>query len=657
MSIALIGNQNSGKTTLFNELTGLNQHVGNFPGVTVEQKSGIVRGERDLTVVDLPGIYSLSPYTAEELVTRSFLLEQKPSLVLNIVDATSLERSLYLTLQLMELGLPMVVALNMMDEVEENGIKIDVPVLEDILGIPIIPISASRGTGIEALLGAVRTGGRTPKNLNFYNPPIHTALAHLTGGIAPDRFSAVKLLEGDSHMERRLNLSEAQALELRAIREGLDAALPMDREASFADLRYQTIDAICARAVKRQGETLGRRRSTRIDAALTHRIFGIPIFLGILFLIFWLTFGVLGEPLSDLLSAGIDRFGGSLNANLLRLGTDETLRSLVIDGVVPGVGSVLSFLPIIVILFFFLSLLEDSGYMARVAFLMDGLLRKLGLSGRSLVPMLIGFGCSVPAIMATRTLGSDRDRKMTILLIPFMSCSAKLPIYSLFTFAFFPEHRAIVMIALYVFGIIIGILVSFLLRHTLFRGESVPFLMELPEYRLPAPKSIGLHIWQNARDFIVKAFTIIFAAAIVVWFLGRYDFALHVVADGGDSILASIGRLLTPILAPLGFGDWRVSTALVTGLTAKETVIATLAVLLGAGEAAGLPPLLTQLFTPLSAFSFLIFTLLYMPCVAAMAAVRRELGGMWRAAGVMLFQTGVAWVVAFVVYRIGLLLT
>ncbi|MEG2377916.1 MAG: ferrous iron transport protein B, partial [Clostridia bacterium] len=641
-----------------------NQHVGNFPGVTVEQKSGRVRERRGMTVVDLPGIYSLAPYTAEEIVTRDYLIHEKPDVVINIIDATSIERSLYLSLQLMETQVPIVLALNMMDEVARNGTCIDEGKLSAILGVPVIPISASKNKGIDALLSAVAKTARrgiVPDNLSFYSPEVevaHDAVGGLIESPAraadiPLHFAVMKLLEGDKPIEESLGLNERQEKTLKGIITQMESSLTMDREAAFADLRYRYIGELCEKTVvKTQDETHGRGRSVKLDALLTHRIFAIPIFIGIMFAIFALTFGVIGGTLRDLLSGGIEFLTHAADTALAAAGVNAVLHSLIIDGIFAGVGSVLSFLPIIVVLFFFLSLLEDSGYMARVAFVMDQLLRKIGLSGKSLVPMLIGFGCSVPAVMATRTLASARDRKMTIFLIPFMSCSAKLPIYSVFTLAFFPHHQALVMIFLYLFGILMGVLSALLLGKSVFRGDSIPFIMELPEYRMPAARSVALHIWDKARDFLTKAFTVIFISSIIIWALQRFNIHLQPVADSSESILALIGRALSPIFAPLGFSDWRISTALITGLTAKEAVVSTLTVLLGAANQTALIPQLAALFTPASALAFLTFTLLYMPCIAAMAAMRRELGGMRQAAAAMLYQTGFAWVATYVVYQV-----
>lgn len=664
MVFALIGNQNCGKTTLFNQLTGSNQHVGNFPGVTVEKKEGVIKKAQSATVVDLPGIYSLSPYTAEEVVTRDFLIKEKPDAIINIVDATNIERNLYLTLQLIELNLPMVLALNMMDEVTASGGSIEVKKLEQALGIPVVPISASKNEGVSELVDrAVKTAQIRPQKMDFCSGEVHRAIhgvAHLiedhcTATGTPLRFAATRLVEGDELTEQALKLNQNEIETLEHIAKEMEDALGTDREAALADMRYQFIEKISADTVHKPGETREQQRSIAIDRVLTHKYFAIPIFLCIMGVVFWLTFGVIGSFLSDVMAVGIQTVTVWTDTLLTHWGINPMVHSLIIDGIYAGVGSVLSFLPIIVVLFFFLSMLEDSGYMARVAFVMDKLLRKIGLSGRSFVPMLIGFGCSVPAIMATRTLASERDRKMTIMLTPFMSCSAKLPIYAVFTAAFFPEHAALVMIALYVLGMVVGILYGLVLKRFCFKGEPVPFVMELPAYRLPSGKSILLHMWEKAKDFLHKAFTIIFVATIVIWFLQSFDFKLNMVADSANSMLAAIGALIAPVFAPLGFGNWKVSTALLTGLTAKEAVVSTLAVLMGVGDSAALTPLLSQMFTPLTAFVFLCFTLLYMPCVAALAAVRREMGSGKDAALAMLAQTGIAWLVAFVVLRIGLL--
>lgn len=666
MIFALAGNQNCGKTTLFNQLTGSNQHVGNFPGVTVERKDGVIRGHHDVTVVDLPGIYSLSPYTNEEIVTRDFLLNNHPDGIINIVDATNIERNLYLSMQLIELNLPMVIALNMMDEVRANGGTIIIEKFQEELGVPVVPISASKNEGIDELIEtAVNTAGakQLPRRQDFCSGAVHRAIhsvAHLVEDHAerigvPPRFAATKLVEGDEPMLNALGLSENEKDMVGHSVTEMERELVTDREAALADMRYTFIDGLCRDSVIKTGESKEHRRSVAIDSVLTHKYFAIPIFLVIMMLVFYLTFGVIGSALSDLLSLAIDFITAAASTGLTAYGINPVVHSLLIDGVFAGVGSVLSFLPIIVVLFFFLSILEDSGYMARVAFVMDKLLRKIGLSGRSFVPMLIGFGCSVPAIMATRTLSSERDRKMTILLTPFMSCSAKLPIYAMFTAAFFPRHRALVMIALYVTGIIMGILSGLILKNSVFHGNPVPFVMELPNYRFPSAKSVALLMWDKAKDFLMRAFTVIFMATIIIWFLQTFDTRLNVVATSADSMLAGIGKLIAPLFAPLGFTDWRVSTALITGFTAKEAVVSTLAVLTGT-SVSNLPDALAKLFTPLTAWSYLTFTLLYTPCVAAINAVRHEMNSVKNAVAMVLYQTGIAWIVSFFVYHIGLLI-
>lgn len=663
MMFALAGNQNCGKTTLFNQLTGSNQHVGNFPGVTVESKEGVIRGYKDDTVVDLPGIYSLSPYTNEEIVTRDFLLNQNPDGVINIVDATNIERNLYLSMQLIELNIPMVIALNMMDEVRANGGTIKIADLQNELGVPVVPISASKNEGIDELIEiAVKTARhrQRPRRQDFCSGAVHRAIhsiAHLVEDHAdrihvPPRFAATKLVEGDLPMLEKLQLSENEKDMVEHSVTEMEQELGTDREAALADMRYTFIDRLCADSVVKSGESKEHARSVRIDNFLTHKYLAIPIFLAIMMVIFWLTFGVIGAFLSDLLSEGIALVTDATSAALTAYGINPVVHSLLIDGVFAGVGSVLSFLPTIVVLFFFLSILEDSGYMARVAFVMDKLLRKIGLSGRSFVPMLIGFGCSVPAIMATRTLSSERDRKMTILLTPFMSCSAKLPIYGMFTMAFFPKYRALVMIGLYVFGMLMGIVSGLVLKGTLFHGKPVPFVMELPNYRLPSPKSVCMLLWDKAKDFLTRAFTVIFVATIIIWFLQSFDTRLNPVTDGDAGMLAGIGRFIAPVFAPLGFGDWRASTALLTGFTAKEAVVSTFAVLTGTNTA-NLPVALAGIFSPLAALSFLVFTLLYTPCVAAVSAVRREMNSGKAALAVAFFQSAVAWAAAFLVYQIG----
>lgn len=663
MTFALIGNQNCGKTTLFNQLTGSNQHVGNFPGVTVERKSGILKKHKTVTVVDLPGIYSLSPYTSEEVVTRDFLIKSKPDGIINIVDATNIERNLYLTLQVMELNIPMVIALNMMDEVRSNGHTIQIEKLSEVLGVPVIPISASKNEGIDELVDqAIQTSENKvcPANLDFCSGAVHKAIhsiAHIVEDSAqklgmPKRFAATKVIEGDIPVIRQLNLPQSEIHSINHIIEEMEQTLDTDREAALADMRYSFIEMVCNLTVTKNGESKQHLRSVKIDKVLTHRIFAIPIFLLIMLTIFWLTFGVIGAYLSDLLAIGIDYVTSLTDITLTHLEVNPALHSLIIDGVFAGIGSVLSFLPIIVVLFYFLSLLEDSGYMARVAFVMDKLLRKIGLSGRSFVPMLIGFGCSVPAIMSTRTLSSGRDRKMTILLVPFMSCSAKLPIYAIFTLAFFRKYQALVMISLYILGIILAILVGLLLKGSFFKGNPVPFVMELPSYRLPSMKTTIHLMWDKAKDFLIRAFTIIFMATIVIWLLQNFDIRFNMVENSENSILAAIGRFIAPVFAPLGFADWKVASALLTGFSAKEAVVSTLAVLTGSSTAE-LPYVLPSLFTPLSAYSFLIFTLLYTPCAAAIAAVKREFGSAKGAVIVVVFQTVVAWLAAFVFYNIG----
>ena len=667
MIFALAGNQNCGKTTLFNQLTGSNQHVGNFPGVTVDQKSGAVRGQRDCTVVDLPGIYSIRPYTPEEIVTRDFILNQRPDGIINIVDATNIQRNLYLTLQLLEMRIPMVLALNMMDEVTAGGGTIDVKAMSAALGIPVVPISAVKNAGVEELIRiAVATArNRTlPGVYDFCSPgPVHRCIHavvhqiedHAEAAGLPVRFAATKLIEDDEDVRKRLELDQNE-LELieHSVRE-MEAEHGMDRNAALADMRYDFIEDVCARTVVKCQESPERRRSEAIDRVVTNKYLALPIFFGIILAVFYLTFSVVGQGLSDLLASGIAALTAAVDAGLTAYGLNPVVHSLVIDGVFAGVGSVLSFLPIIVVLFFFLSILEDTGYMARVAFFMDQLLRKIGLSGRSIVPMLIGFGCSVPAIMATRTLASERDRRMTILLTPFMSCSAKIPIYAVFAAAFFPRSAPLVMIALYFGGILVGIIAARVLGATAFRGNPVPFVMELPNYRFPSAKSVWQLCWDKARDFLTRAFTIIFVATIIVWFLQTFDTRLNLVSDSSGSLLATVGAWVAPLFAPLGFGDWRVSTALITGFIAKESVISTLGVLTGSGAEVSAAALGT-LFSPPAAAAFLAFTLLYTPCVAAISAVKRELGSGWKAAGVALAQCLIAWAVSLLVYRAALLL-
>ena len=662
MIFALAGNQNCGKTTLFNALTGSNQHVGNFPGVTVDQKSGEVREHKDCTVVDLPGIYSLRTYTQEEIVTRDYILNQKPDGIINIVDATNIERNLYLTLQLLELRVPMVLALNMMDEVRANGGTIDVQKLSDDLGIPVVPITAAKGEGVSELMDrAVETAKNRvlPKVYDFCaaNSPVHRcvhAVVHLIEDHAerlglPPRFCATKLIEGDRDMADRLVLDQNERELLEHCIVQMETENGLDRNASLADMRYTFIEQVTADAVVKCHESKEHKRSVAWDRVLTGKYTALPVFFGVMLLIFWLTFDVIGQGLSDLLALGIDYVTAGVDGALTAYGINPVVHSLIIDGIFAGVGSVLSFLPIIVTLFFFLSILEDTGYMARVAFVMDKLLRKIGLSGRSIVPLLIGFGCSVPAIMATRTVSSDRDRKMTILLTPYMSCSAKIPIYGFFTAAFFTDHKALVMISLYVLGIVVGILAALVMKGTAFRGKPVPFVMELPNYRMPSAKSVGLLLWEKAKDFLQRAFTVIFLATVVIWFLQSFDTRLNVVTDSADSLLALIGQWLAVLFRPLGFGDWRCATALISGFIAKESVVSTLQVLLGNAA-------ITSLFTTRSAISFLVFTLLYTPCIAAVATIRRELGSRIKTVGVVLLQCVVAWLAAYIAYTVGGLL-
>ena len=662
MIFALAGNQNCGKTTLFNALTGSNQHVGNFPGVTVDQKSGEVREHKECTVVDLPGIYSLRTYTQEEIVTRDYILNQKPDGIINIVDATNIERNLYLTLQLLELRVPMVLALNMMDEVRANGGTIDVQKLSDDLGIPVVPITAAKGEGVSELMDrAVETAKNRvlPKVYDFCaaNSPVHRcvhAVVHLIEDHAerlglPPRFCATKLIEGDRDMADRLVLDQNERELLEHCIVQMETENGLDRNASLADMRYTFIEQVTADAVVKCHESKEHKRSVAWDRVLTGKYTALPVFFGVMLLIFWLTFDVIGQGLSDLLALGIDYVTAGVDGALTAYGINPVVHSLIIDGIFAGVGSVLSFLPIIVTLFFFLSILEDTGYMARVAFVMDKLLRKIGLSGRSIVPLLIGFGCSVPAIMATRTVSSDRDRKMTILLTPYMSCSAKIPIYGFFTAAFFTDHKALVMISLYVLGIVVGILAALVMKGTAFRGKPVPFVMELPNYRMPSAKSVGLLLWEKAKDFLQRAFTVIFLATVVIWFLQSFDTRLNVVTDSADSLLALIGQWLAVLFRPLGFGDRRCATALISGFIAKESVVSTLQVLLGNAA-------ITSLFTTRSAISFLVFTLLYTPCIAAVATIRRELGSRIKTVGVVLLQCVVAWLAAYIAYAVGGLL-
>lgn len=662
MILALGGNQNCGKTTLFNQLTGSNQHVGNFPGVTVESKTGVIKGHSDVKVVDLPGIYSLSPYTNEEIVTRDFLIKAKPDGIINIIDATNIERNLYLTLQLIELNLPMVIALNMMDEIRAAGSTIDIQGLERELGVPVVPISAAKNEGIAELIEVVvdtASKKQRPKRVDFCSGAVHRAIhgiAHMiedhaeNAGI-PSRFAAVKLIEGDPPLAKELKLTDNELDLIEHSVKEMEDSVKTDREAAMADMRYSFIEDVCGRTVKKMGESPAYMRSVKIDKLLTNKYLAIPIFLAFMILTFFLTFGIVGNSLC----AGLDYIIGLVTAavdNALTIyGINPVVKSLVVDGIFNGVGSVLSFLPRIVVLFFCLSLMEDSGYMARVAFVMDKLLRKIGLSGRSFVPLIIGFGCSVPAIMATRTLSGERDRKMTILLTPFMSCSAKLPIYTVFAAAFF-DRPILVISLLYIGGILTGILSGLIFKSTLFRGNPVPFVMELPNYRLPSLKSVAMLLWDKAKDFITRAFTVIFIATIVIWFLTTFDTRLNVVTDNSMSLLADIGRLISPFFAPLGFGDWRAATALITGFSAKEAVVSTLTVLLSPGPE-GLTAALKGIFSPLSSAAFLTFALLYTPCFAAVAVIRRELKSNLATIGVICYQIGIAWIMAFLVYSIG----
>lgn len=670
LTFALAGNQNCGKTTLFNQLTGANQHVGNFPGVTVDRKDGTIKNHPEATVTDLPGIYSLSPYSSEEIVTRDFLIKDKPSGIINIVDASNLERNLCLTMQLMELGIPMVLALNMMDEVRENGGSIRVNELEQILGIPVIPISAVKNEGIDELVSHALHVARfmeKPGRIDFCTDSVdkkdpvgavHRCIHAVVHMIEPEakqsglplRFAATKLIENDVPIEKLLNLTDDKKQAFEHIVSVMEDETGLDREAAISNMRFSFIEKMCQKTVVRPHESKEHKRSMKIDRLLTGRYTAIPCFIAIMALIFVMTFNLVGAWLSDLMSLGVDSVISLIDNALTAVQINPVVHSLVVDGICNGVGSVISFLPTIVTLFFFLSILEDTGYMARVAFVMDKLLRKIGLSGRSFVPMLIGFGCSVPAIMSTRTLSSERDRKMTILLTPFMSCSAKLPIYSLIISVFFPrQYQALVMVGLYIFGIICAIIYALILKSTKFKGEPVPFVMELPNYRLPSAKSVVHLILEKAKGFIEKAFTIIFVASIIIWFLQTFDAKFNVAESPEQSLLAMIGSLVAPIFAPLGFGDWRVSTALITGFTAKESVVSTLTVLMG-----GNAELVSTLFTPFTAAVFLIFTLLYTPCVAAIATVKREMGGTKAAVATVIIQCAIAWCVAFLIHAVGL---
>ena len=663
LTYALVGNQNCGKTTLFNQLTGANQHVGNFPGVTVDRKDGTIKGYPNTNVTDLPGIYSMSPYSSEEIVSRNFVLNEHPKAIINIVDATNIERNLYLTMQLLEMDIPMVVALNMMDEVIGNHGSIDVNTMEALLGVPVIPISAAKNEGVDEVIRHalhVAKYQERPLRQDFCDKSDHDgavhrcihAVIHLIEDHAeeaklPVRFAATKAIEGDPLILEQLQLDQNELDMLEHIVQQMETEREVDRSAAIADMRFDFIERLCEQTVVKPKESKERVRSEKIDKILTGKYTAIPCFIGIMVLVFYLTFNVIGAFLQGVLEMGIDQLSRMAEAGLIALNVNDAIRSLVIDGIFTGVGSVLSFLPIIVTLFFFLSMMEDSGYIARVAFVMDKLLRKIGLSGRSIVPMLIGFGCTVPAVMATRTLTSERDRKMTILLTPFMSCTAKLPIYAFFVSTFFPGKGGLIMSGLYVLGIVVGILIAFLYRGTLFKGEPVPFVMELPNYRLPGAKNVAQLLWEKAKDFLQKAFTVILMATIVVWFLQSFDLHLNLVENSADSILAMIAGALVPILRPLGLGDWRICTALISGFMAKESVVSTLEVLFGGGIA--------SVLTPLSAGVLLVFSLLYTPCVAAVASVKRELGAKW-AVGMVFWQCLIAWVVAIITRGIGMLL-
>ena len=667
MRYVLVGNQNCGKTTLFNVLTGSNQHVGNFPGVTVEQKSGIIKGGKGDEVVDLPGIYSIRPYTQEETVTINYIIDSRPDGIINIVDATNIERNLYLTLQLLELHIPTVIALNMMDEVEGNGGAVNVKQLSEDLGVPVIPVAAISGQGVSELIRVTReTAGKRilPKVMDFCpEGPVHRCI-HSVAHIIEDhaqmigisaRFVATKLIEGDNTFADRLGLdvNEEELIEHSIIQ--MEHETDFDRNEALADMRYSFIEKITAKSVKKPVDSIEHRRSENIDKIVTGKWTAIPVFIIIMCLVFFLTFNVIGQPLSDLMRAGINGVIGFIDIGLTNYGINPVVKSLVVDGICAGVGSVLSFLPLVMTLFFFLSILEDTGYMARVAFFMDKLLRKIGLSGKSFVPMIIGFGCTVPAVMATRTLSSERDRKMTIMLVPFMSCSAKIPIYAVFASAFFKGKAALVMAVLYFTGILVGILAALLYDKTIFKGKPVPFVMELPNYRLPSLKSAGLLLWEKAKDFIERAFTVIFLGTIVIWFLQHFDAKLNIVTDSADSLLALLGNVIAPIFKLNGFDDWRATTALIPGFTAKEAIVSTLAVLYQTSEAE-LPAILASVFTPLAAASYLVFTLLYTPCMAAVATIKKELNSHLGAIGIVIIQCVIAWIVSVLVYQIGILL-
>lgn len=666
ITFALAGNQNCGKTTLFNRLTGSNRHVGNFPGVTVDRKDGVIKGHENTRITDLPGIYSMSPYSSEEIVTREFILQEKPKGIINIVDASNIERNLYLTMQLMELNIPMVVALNMMDEVRENGGSVLINEMEELLGIPVVPISAAKNEGIEELIDHaihVAKYQERPRKVDFCSGEdersavhrcihgiMHLIEDHGTKAGIPVRFAASKLAEGDKRILEKLELDENEQDMLEHIICQMEKERGLDRAAAIADMRFSFIQKVCGETVVKPKESREHARSRKIDSVFTGKYTAIPAFIGIMLLIFWLTFEVIGAWLSDILDMGITWLTDRTAAALAAGNVNEALQSLILDGIFNGVGSVLSFLPVIITLFFFLSMLEDSGYMARVAFVMDKLLRKIGLSGRSIVPMLIGFGCTVPGVMASRTLSSERDRKMTILLTPFMSCSAKLPIYAFFTAAFFPKHGALVMGGLYFFGIFMAILAAFIMKGSIFKGEPVPFVMELPNYRMPGMKNVVQLLWEKAKDFLQRAFTVIFVATIVIWLLQNFNGAFNMVENVEDSILAGVAGVIAPLFLPLGFGDWRISTALITGFMAKESVVSTLSVLIPSGA------VLTSLLTPVNAAALLVFCLLYTPCVAAVASIRRELGRKW-AAAVVILQCTVAWLAAFIVNMAGNLIS
>ena len=665
LTFALAGNQNCGKTTLFNQLTGSNQHVGNFPGVTVDRKSGMIKGHPDTEVTDLPGIYSMSPYSSEEIVTRQFIIGEKPTGIINIVDATNIERNLYLTMQLMELDTPMVLALNMMDEMRGNGGTVRINKMEAMLGIPVVPISAAKNEGVDELIDHaihVAKYQERPGRMDFcgendhggavhrcIHAIIHLIEDHAKAAGIPVRFAATKLVEGDARIEEALKLDQNEKEMIEHIILQMEQERGLDRAAAIADMRFHFIHELVNESVVKPHQSKEQIRSSKIDKVLTGKYTAIPAFIGIMALVFYLTFGVIGAGLQDLLASGIDWLTVVVDDALTYWNVNEAVQSLVIDGIFTGVGSVLSFLPIIVTLFFFLSLLEDTGYMARVAFVMDKLLRRIGLSGRSIVPMLIGFGCTVPGVMASRTLPSERDRKMTILLTPFMSCSAKLPIYSLFAVSFFPDHAALVMVSLYFLGILVGVGMAFLLKGTVFKGEAVPFVMELPNYRLPGLKNVAQLLWEKARDFLERAFTVIFMATIIIWFLQNFDLQFSLVADTQDSILAVLAGFITPVFAPLGFADWRISTALITGFMAKESVVSTLTILYGSSAA------FASALTPAAAAPLLVFCLLYTPCIAAVASVKRELGSKW-AAVMVVNQCLVAWLCAFVAHLIAVVL-